>query len=147
MKYHHIVFDVDGTLVDTERSEIVALQQALRETVGGERPYDELKIVFGTTGRVGLKKLGYSPEEVDKIYPRWYDLSLDSIGQAPLFPGIAELLEALRVEGYHMGVVTSRDRESYRLGMEPNGFARYFDVVVCMEDTENHKPHPEPLLS
>lgn len=147
MHYRHIVFDVDGTLVDTERSEVLSLQQAIREKTGVVRPYEELKVVFGTIGRFGLKKLGYSPEEVDIIYPYWYDLSISSIGGAPVFPDVKELLDKLVDLGLALGIVTSRDRESYRLGAEPNGFARYFTTVICMEDTQCHKPHPEPLLS
>ncbi|WP_087065102.1 HAD family hydrolase [Intestinibacillus massiliensis] len=147
MKYTHIVFDVDGTLIDTAQSELQALRQALCEVMGQAKPDCELNTVFGTTGRMGLQILGYTPEEIDRIYPRWYELSVATIGQSPVFPGIPALLETLDRRGLALGVVTSRSYEAYLLGAKPHGMEPYFKTVVCRDDTERHKPEPEPLLA
>jgi pyrophosphatase PpaX len=61
------------------------------------------------------------------------------------YPGVTELLAGLRGQGRRLGVVTSKRRETARQGLELLGLGE-FDVLVGFEDTEAHKPGPEPLL-
>lgn len=146
MKYRYLAFDVDGTLIDSERSDLLNLQSTLRDLMGQERPLEELSVVFGTVGKTGLAKLGYTEAEAERIYPVWYQRALDSLGAAPLFPGIESVLLALRARGCRMGVVTSRQRELYRLGAEPHALDRFFGAAICQEDTRAHKPEAEPMI-
>ena len=63
-----------------------------------------------------------------------------------LFPGITKMLHAVKEAGYKMGVVTSRTTESTMFYMEKFGIADLFDALVSCDDTDKHKPDPEPLL-
>lgn len=57
MKYKHIVFDIDGTLIDTEYAVLHSLQETIKELSGREIPCSELRFALGITGTDALKKL------------------------------------------------------------------------------------------
>ena len=63
MRYSYIAFDVDGTLLDTERNELSTLQRLVREATGREPSWDELIPTFGMTGPDALVYLGCTPEQ------------------------------------------------------------------------------------
>ena len=67
-------------------------------------------------------------------------------GLVKIFPGIEEMLGQLRQEGYKVGVVTSRTKDSTLFYMEKFGISHYFDAIVSCDDTGEHKPNPQPLL-
>lgn len=60
MKYEHIVFDIDGTLIDTEYAVLHSLQETIMELSGEEIPVSELTFALGITGADALKILGIS---------------------------------------------------------------------------------------
>ncbi|HYM64001.1 MAG TPA: HAD-IA family hydrolase, partial [Gaiellaceae bacterium] len=62
------------------------------------------------------------------------------------FEGVQEVLEHLHAEGRKLGIVTAKRRQTVDLAFEQLGIECYFDVVVTTDDTELHKPHPEPVL-
>jgi pyrophosphatase PpaX len=62
------------------------------------------------------------------------------------FDGVVEMLAALRGRGYRLGVVTSKREQPARHGLRRDGLEPLFDDAVFHDDTERHKPHPEPLL-
>jgi len=57
------------------------------------------------------------------------------------------MLERLHASGWRLGLVTSKRERAARRGLARYGFERWFDVAVFHDDTERHKPHPEPLLA
>lgn len=72
MKYKHIVFDIDGTLIDTEYAVLHSLQETIKGLSGREIPCSELRFALGITGTDALKKLAikdtsYAIELWDKI--------------------------------------------------------------------------------
>ena len=62
-----------------------------------------------------------------------------------MFPGMKELLAEVKIRGYKTGLVTSRLLHTTQQGLEKYELKDYFDVVVTAEDTEKHKPDPEPV--
>jgi phosphoglycolate phosphatase-like HAD superfamily hydrolase len=63
-----------------------------------------------------------------------------------LFPGIREMLRALKEQGCLVGVVTSRTGSTCRQGLASCGIEQYIDALVTCDDTTAHKPDPEPAL-
>lgn len=72
MRYSHIVFDIDNTLIDTTAAVLHSLQKALREVTGEHREVGKLAPVLGIPGLQAFEMLGIqSPELIFRIYPLW----------------------------------------------------------------------------
>lgn len=144
MKYKHIVFDVDGTLVDTEYAVLHSLQETLRILYGKEIPCAELEFALGITGIDALKILEIP--NISHAIGLWEKILRNYIDTNKIFEGIAELLENLRKLDYKMGIVTSRTREEFTHEFCRLGISHYFTTIVCADDTQEHKPNAAPLL-
>jgi len=67
--YKAIIFDVDGTLIDTEEAVLTALQETLSEEAGMEKSLDELHSIFGIPGMTALKEMEVeNPEDVRNVW-------------------------------------------------------------------------------
>lgn len=145
MEYQHIVFDVDGTLIDTEHAVIQSLNKTLREYCNIDcYSYEDLKFALGITGRDALEKIGMP--NIEEVLTVWNDNFACFLDQTVPFKGILECLEQLKRLGIKMGIVTSKTHHEYETEFEIFGFSELFDVVVCADDTDKHKPNPDPLL-
>lgn len=144
MKYKHIVFDVDGTLIDTLYSTTKALQDVLLEVTGRLYPLEELVFSYGIPGIDTLRQL----EVADPLgaLKQWEDRLEDYRQHDRVFDGIPGLLAALREAGCALGIVTSRTRAEFDADFAKLDIAPYFQSVICADDTEGHKPQPDPLL-
>ena len=142
MKYKHIVFDVDGTILDTEEAVLKSFQRTLWEE-GIEKETAELRFCLGITGLAALDKLGIC--DTERVLARWIDNLNEMSGLVRVFDGIIPLLNKLKEAGCSLGIVTSRITEEYRNDFTRFGIIGYFDTVVCAEDTLRHKPDGEPL--
>lgn len=140
----HIVFDVDGTLIDTERAVLCSLRDTLAALEGRERPLDELTFALGITGEDALRRLEVA--DIPDALERWSERMAAYHGEVRPFSGVEELLSTLVARGYGLGIVTSETRAELESEFLPHGLGHYFRVMVCADDTAAHKPFPEPLL-
>lgn len=139
-----IVFDIDGTLLDTEHSIIGSLQETLEQIIGKKFPHKELAFALGIPGEVALKQLGMTNvEKASKLWTSIYEEKYK--GAISLFRGIPELLGELKRKGYTLGIITSKTREEYMSEFIAFGVAHLFDTVICMEDAAKPKPSSEPM--
>ncbi len=140
-----IIFDIDGTLIDTEESIIKALQRLLKERLGKDCSDEELSFVLGIPGTTALEKLGLS--HIEGLNDVWNDYIENYYWNCiKVFDGIEAALKTLKENNIKTGIVTSRTREEFDTQFIPFGLAEYMDCVICADDTLHHKPHPEPLL-
>lgn len=142
MDYKHIVFDVDGTLVDTEDTTIGSLQDALLILTGKKPSREELHFALGITGEDVLRRLGLDMETGMQV---WLAQLTHYEGCNRLYPGIQELLRTLQQQGCRLGVATSRTHLLYDAEIPGLGIAGYFGEVICAEDSQTHKPEAGPL--
>ena len=87
---------------------------------------------------------GVDPEEAANIYRDFQKLKADEL--VKVFDGIPELLAALAPAGYRIAIVPSRTRESAERYLDMLGLRDYFEDMVSCDDTNVHKPNPEPIL-
>lgn len=146
-KYKHILFDIDGTLIDTEEAILQSLQDTVREMLHKDIGRHELKFALGIPGSAALRKLGITNTE--RANDRWNEHLLKYRSRIRLFDGIPELLNSLNMNGYKLGIVTSKTRNEYAADFAAPFFALsdYFGTVICVEDAARPKPYPDPLLT
>lgn len=143
MKYRNIIFDLDGTLIDTETAVLKTWQYTLKQN----RRYfelDELRPALGLTIPNTLRKLGIVADP--GFGGRWMENYGKYAGEAAFFDGVEETLAALKAGGYSLGIVTSRCREEYEAFFSSFRLESRFGCIVLADETKRHKPDPEPLL-
>lgn len=142
--YKHFIFDIDGTLIDTERTGVLSLMDTVKALMGREMPYEEAYHYFGApSSKVGAL-LGYDgPEDFGEVWEENFVRLSDLIKP---FDGVGDILAAVKDAGRGTGCVTSRNRFEFDKDEHLARLLPLIDHSVCLEDCVNHKPHPEPLL-
>lgn len=141
--YKHIVFDIDGTLIDTEYAVLHSLKNLLKEEYNRDYKIEELEFALGITGEAAIKQLEIS--DIERTVDLWNDKLNKYKESVCVFNGIEELLKVLS-QNHKLGIVTSKTKEEFEEEVTHFGLNKYFGVIICADDTEKHKPNPEPLL-
>ena len=141
-----VLFDFDGTIMDTNDVIIGSWQHVYKTLRGKEGDLDYILSTFGEPLEYSMETSfpEVPVEESVKIYRDWHrERFLDMI---KLFPGITEMLQEVRTRGYKMGIATSRLRLTLEQGLDKYDLKKYFDTIVAVEDAENGKPAPDIIL-
>jgi pyrophosphatase PpaX len=147
MRYRTVLFDLDGTLIDSAAMILASFRHATKTVLRREIPDQELLAAVGGPGlRAQMEVL--APDYVDELVDVY---SRHNVGLHPglqACKGVLDLLATLKHEQRLLGVVTAKRRATLTLAFEvlPE-LERFFDVTIAAEDTERHKPHPQPLLA
>ena len=141
-----VLFDFDGTLVNTNDVIIASWQHTYRHFTGKEETLEKITRCFGEPLLLTMEREfpGIDSEVSAEIYRTYQQENADDL--VKIFPGIEELLRNLEKAGYRIAIVTSRTRESAERYMGMFGIEKYFENMVSCEDTDIHKPNPEPIL-
>jgi pyrophosphatase PpaX len=145
MPFSTVLFDLDGTLIDSNHLVVTSFQHTFREQLGLEVSADELYQYFGEPLTTTMER--YSQEralELTGFYRAFNQANHDSLLRQ--FEGVREALHELRSAGVQLAVVTSKMVGLARRGLRVSQMEDYFDTVVGMDETEKHKPEPEPAL-
>ncbi|MGG4091504.1 HAD family hydrolase [Paenibacillus lautus] len=142
--YQSVIFDIDGTLLNSDQAILMAFQKALLEETGQEHSIEMLTSFMGMTSVNSLTKLGVpdvaqANAKILQYLRRFFHLM-------GLYSGIEDMLQQLKKKNVHMGIVTSKTREEFTTDFLPLGINDFFSCVVCADDTSKHKPEAEPLL-
>lgn len=145
MRYRDIVFDIDGTLIDTEEPMLRSLQKAVQETDGRTLELDELRFIFGMTAEDALRSLGI--KDIPPAFSLWKEHYLQEASGVRVFLGVETVLGELRARSVRLGVLSSKTRREYQNDFLTFGLGGYFDLAILAEDSLRHKPDPEPMLA
>jgi len=141
-----LLFDLDGTLVDTIALILDSARHAFAEHPG-RRPTDADWIAgIGKPLRVQIAELAERPEEVEPLLARYREhfwAHHDEMTRA--FPGARELLAGLQAAGHPVGVVTAKWVEPAWRSLRLTGLAPHVDAVVGADSIPEHKPDPAPV--
>ena len=144
MKYKHIVFDVDGTLINTAGNILHSLQKAIKFTDGLNYEISDLTFSLSCTSLVTLEKLNVSNPEATLAV--WIENEKKNAHMICLFDGIEELLDHLKESECSLGIVTSRTQKELELVFDTIPIRSFFNTIICSDDVEKPKPAPDPLI-
>lgn len=146
MRYSLIVFDWDGTLIDSTGAIVECIQQAARD-MGLEVPDRErARHVIGLGLHDSLRHAvpGLPRERTTEFVECYRREFVAREARMHLFPGTLELLEALRARGHALAVATGKSRRGLERALDACGLRPYFAASRCADETEP-KPHPAML--
>ena len=143
-RYKAIIYDIDGTLLNTLEQNMYPLMRIIKEELNEDWTFEELARRFAA--QPGLKTIAdLGIRDVEHVYARWVRY-VNAYGEgAKPFDGVPELLEAVKNMGLRQAIVSSKRAKQYAIDMGRPGFDRCMATAVLCEDTEKHKPDPEPL--
>jgi pyrophosphatase PpaX len=139
-----VLFDLDGTIVDTVELITESFRHATR-TVLGEILPDE--VITAGVGMPLLQQMqALSKDRSQELFDAYRDYNHRRHDELiRRYDGVEEMLLALREAGRRLGVVTSKSADTTAMAFRAVGLEGHFDVVVTAGDTEEHKPAPAPL--
>jgi phosphoglycolate phosphatase len=146
-----VVFDVDGTLVDSRRSIQASSDAAFRHLGRTPPPYDAVRQTIGLSLAEGLGQLApdLSAAELESLlgfYKSYFsELHQDPAWRDPLYDGAAELLDRLKADGWKIAMATGQSRRGVERALRVHAWADIFDSTHCADDGPG-KPHPSMLL-
>jgi pyrophosphatase PpaX len=141
---HAVLFDLDGTLLDTVELILSSFRHATAAVLGRQLPDEVLVKNVGVPLAVQMREIDEArAEDLLAAYRIHNGEHHDRVVTA--FPGVARVLDELALRGLPMGVVTSKSRSVAERGLTITGIRDRFAIVVACEDTERHKPDPDPL--
>ena len=145
MRFPVVLFDLDGTVVDSGAIILASMRHAAKEVLGVEPPDDELMAAVGGPG-LEQQMRALAPDRVEELVVTYRAHNEPLHGELACCAGIDRVLVRLKEEGRRLGVVSAKRRETIDLAFRTVPLGHLFDVVVGGDETEKHKPDPDPLL-
>jgi len=145
VRYETVLFDLDGTLIDSGAAILASFHHAT-ETVLGRRYEDDL--IMASVGGHGIRRqmAAFDEERVDDLIAAYRAHNMELYRDICLFPGVEPVLERLRDDGRRLGVVTVKSRMTVDLTFDLLPLGEYFEVAVNGDDVTEHKPDPAGIF-
>ncbi len=146
-----IIFDLDGTLIDSLDDLTEAVNFMLASFDRPLRSKAEIRTMIGQGAR-NLVQLALgddaSAQLVDQALPLFLDYNMLHIADhTRLYPGVAELLPSLQQAGYQLALLSNKDEGHCRLLLQQLGLADYFAAILGADSLPERKPSPLPVLT
>ena len=145
MRFPVVLFDLDGTLIDSGPIILASMRHASLTVLGREPDEELVRAAIGGPGLIAQMR-DLDPDRVDELVDAYRAHNEPLHEGLEAFPGVLELLPVLRDEGRRLGIVTAKRLRTVSLALDRFPALREMDVVIGAEDTERHKPEPDPLL-
>ena len=142
-----IIFDWDGTLMDSEQQIVSAIQAAISDLDLEPRNNNQCKDIIGLGLAEAIQALypefeaSLLSEFIDRYRHHWFGNTIESI----LFDGVIEMLDDLQSKGFKLAVATGKGRAGLNKVLKETNTGRYFQATRCGEETRS-KPHPQMLI-
>ena len=146
MRFRVVLFDLDGTLIDSGPIILASMQHAVRTVLERDIAYEELAATVGGQGLVA-QMTELAPDKVEELVEA-YRAHNDPLHETlEAFAGMVYVLPRLRAEGRRLGIVTAKRHRTVALAFDRfHWLEEQFEVVIAHEDTDRHKPDPDPVV-
>jgi len=146
VRYPIVLFDLDGTLIDSGPIIMASMRHASVTVLGREPDEERVRASIGGPGLIAqMREL--DPGRVDELVESYRAHNEPLHATLESFEGVLELLPELRARGHRLGIVTAKRVRTVHLAFDRFPVLRdTTEVLVGAEDTQRHKPDPEPLL-
>jgi pyrophosphatase PpaX len=145
VRYGTVLFDLDGTLVDSGAMILASFRHATKTVLERELSDAELMASVGTPLREQMRLI--DAERADELVAVYRAHNVPLHDKLEACEGMLDALSRLKAEGRRLGIVTAKRGSTVELAFEVLPLRAYFDVVVTADDVDRHKPAPDPLLA
>jgi pyrophosphatase PpaX len=142
-----VLFDLDGTVVDTIPHILESFRHATADVLGEALPDDVLMHYVGVPLAAQMRYFTDDEAIAERLLASYREFNRRTHDEmARLYPNTRATLEILAGAGLPMAIVTSKSRMMAERAIDLFGLGGYFPVVVTADDTPTHKPDPQPVL-
>jgi len=145
MRFPVVLFDLDGTVIDSGAIILASMRHAAREVLGVEVPDEQLMAAVGGPG-LEAQMQALSPDRADELVTVYRAHNEPLHDELICCAGMDDVLVQLKDEGRRLGIVTAKRRQTVELAFARIPIEHLFETVVGGDETKKHKPDPEPLL-
>jgi pyrophosphatase PpaX len=145
MRFPVVLFDLDGTVIDSGAIILASMRHAAKEVLGAEVPDEELMAAVGGPG-LEAQMRALAPDRVDELVSVYRAHNEPLHDELSCCAGVEDVLVRLKDEGRRLGIVTAKRRQTVELAFARLPIEHLFETVVGGDETSKHKPDPEPLL-
>ncbi|PFL32759.1 pyrophosphatase PpaX [Bacillus cereus] len=144
MRINTVLFDLDGTLINTNELIISSFLHTLNTYYPNQYKREDVLPFIGPSLHDTFSKIDESKvEEMITSYRKFNHNHHDELVEE--YETVYETVRELKKQGYKVGIVTTKARQTVEMGLQLSKLDEFFDVVVTIDDVEHVKPHPEPL--
>ncbi|MCM3618823.1 pyrophosphatase PpaX [Sutcliffiella horikoshii] len=144
MTINTLLFDLDGTLIDTNDLIIESFLHTLNHYYPEQYGREDVLTFLGPPLYDTFVKMDES--RVDEMVTHYRGFNMTNHDRlVKEFDGVYETVKILHEKGLKLGIVTTKMRQTVVMGLKLTGLDQFFDVVVCLDDVTNAKPDPEPV--
>ncbi len=142
-----LLFDLDGTVVDSIELIVQAAVHAFEGREGPRPTREEWVALIGTPLAPMLRRWAHDDDDVKFLWDRYRSYQVEHHDRlVSAYPGAVELIRRLHARGYKMAIVSSKIEAGIRRSLDYVGITDCFGALIGIEATEKHKPEPEPVL-
>lgn len=143
-----VLFDLDGTVVDTIPHILASFRHATADILGEALPDDELMHSVGIPLAHQMRHFTSDENTAERLLASYREYNHRTHDEmARLYPNTVSALDVLHGAGMPMGIVTSKSRTMADRALALFGLQQYFKAVVTADDTSTHKPDPLPVVT
>lgn len=143
--YHTVLFDLDGTILDTNELIIISFLEALKGSVPDDFGPEHIIPSMGAPLVDQMKRFS-GLDDVNHLIDAYREVNLRLHDEyVKTFDYVIEVLQKLKEAGVRLGVVTTKMRLTTDRGLAFTGITPYVEAVITIDDVEHAKPHAEPV--
>ncbi|HSS74654.1 MAG TPA: HAD-IA family hydrolase [Gaiellaceae bacterium] len=145
MRFPVVLFDLDGTIVDSGWIILASYRHATTTVLGRDYP-DEVLLARVGAGDLEEQMREFDAERSDELARAYREFYAPLHSELQAFPGMLELLRKLDGESRTLGIVSAKRHDIVQLALDALGFGDTLDIVIGSDEAPRGKPHPDQIL-